>query len=29
VSMPTDGIWARPIRREGSGAQNSSKRKLL
>ena len=29
ASMPIDGIWAAPINRVGSGAQNSSARKLL
>ena len=29
TSMPSDGICASPMRRFGSGAQNSSNRKLL
>jgi hypothetical protein len=27
--MPVEGIWAAPMSRDGSGAQNSSNRKLL
>ena len=29
TSVPSDGIWAMPINRVGSGAMNSSNRKLL